>query len=103
MPDHLTFSLAAQPPAFAGELFGLGETQDTVPTSVHPKLVDHRLKRRVNSDHTQEILIMPTSTRELQSFHQYAAMRIQNGGAKLELSNFLDEWKHQNPDPQQLQ
>ncbi len=46
---------------------------------------------------------MPTSTQELQSFQQYAATRIQNGGAKLELDDLLDEWKHQNPDPQQLQ
>ena len=46
---------------------------------------------------------MPTSTQELHSFHKYAAARIQNGGAKLELDELLDEWKHQNPDPQQLQ
>ena len=46
---------------------------------------------------------MPTSTQDLQSFQQYAATRIQNGGAKLELDDLLDEWKHQNPDPQQLQ
>ncbi len=46
---------------------------------------------------------MPTSTQELQSFQKYAAARIQNGGAKLELDDLLDEWKHQNPDPQQLQ
>ncbi len=46
---------------------------------------------------------MPTSTQELQSFQKYAAARIQNGGAKLELDDLLDEWKHQNPDPLQLQ
>jgi len=46
---------------------------------------------------------MPTSTQELQSFQKYAAARIQNGGAMLELDDLLDEWKHQNPDPQQLQ
>ena len=45
---------------------------------------------------------MPTSTQELQSFQKYASARIQNGGAKLELDDLLDEWKHQNPDPQQL-
>lgn len=32
---------------------------------------------------------MPTSTQELQSFHQYAAIRIQHGGAKLELDDLL--------------
>lgn len=46
---------------------------------------------------------MPTSTQELQSFQKYAAARIQNGGAMLELDELLDEWKHQNPNPQQLQ
>lgn len=46
---------------------------------------------------------MPTSTQELQSFQQYAAARIQNGAAMLELDDLLDEWKHQNPDPKQLQ
>ncbi|RLT07638.1 MAG: hypothetical protein DWI22_09555, partial [Planctomycetota bacterium] len=46
---------------------------------------------------------MPTSTQELQSFQQFAAARIQNGGAMLELDDLLDEWKHQNPDPKQLQ
>ena len=46
---------------------------------------------------------MPTSTQELQSFHHYAAARIQNGGVMLELDDLLDEWKHQNPDPKQLQ
>ena len=46
---------------------------------------------------------MPTSTQELQSFQKYAAARIQNGGAKLELDELLDEWKHQNPDPLKLQ
>ena len=46
---------------------------------------------------------MPTSTQVLQSFQQFAAARIQNGGAMLELDDLLDEWKHQNPDPKQLQ
>lgn len=46
---------------------------------------------------------MATSTQELQSFQQHVAVRIQNGGAKLELDDFLDKWKYQNPDPQQLQ
>ena len=46
---------------------------------------------------------MPTSTQELQSFQQYAAARIQNGAVMLELDDLLDEWKHQNPDPKQLQ
>ena len=46
---------------------------------------------------------MPTSTQELQSFQKYAAAHIQNGGAKLELDELLDEWKHQNPDPLKLQ
>ena len=36
---------------------------------------------------------MPTSTQELQSFQKYAAARIQNGGAKLELDELLEEWK----------
>jgi hypothetical protein len=44
----------------------------------------------------QEISIMPTSTQELQSFHQYAAARIQNGGAGLELGELLEEWKSRN-------
>jgi len=48
-------------------------------------------------------MTMPTSTQELQSFQKYAAARIQNGGAKLELDELLDEWKHQNPDPLKLQ
>jgi len=48
-------------------------------------------------------MAMPTSTQELQSFQTYAAARIQNGGAKLELDDLLDEWKHQNSNPLQLQ
>ena len=39
---------------------------------------------------------MPTSTQELQSFQEYAAARIQNGGAKLELDELLEEWKSRN-------
>jgi|GEM_PF-2154102 len=39
---------------------------------------------------------MPTSTQELQSFQKYAAARIQNGGAKLELDELLEEWKSRN-------
>lgn len=39
---------------------------------------------------------MPTSTQELQSFHEYAAARLQNGGAKLELDDLLNEWKCRN-------
>lgn len=39
---------------------------------------------------------MPTSIQELQSFHQYAAARIQNGGAGLELGELLEEWKSRN-------
>lgn len=39
---------------------------------------------------------MPTSTQELESFQQYAAARIQNGGAKLELDELLEEWKARN-------
>ena len=46
---------------------------------------------------------MPTSTQELQSFQQYAAARIQNGGAKLELDELLEEWKHLNSSSQNLQ
>jgi hypothetical protein len=46
----------------------------------------------------QEISIMPTSTQELQSFNQYAADRIQNGGAGLELGELLEEWKSQAAD-----
>lgn len=45
---------------------------------------------------------MPTSADELQSFQQYAAARIQNSGAKLELDDLLEEWKHQNSNPVQL-
>jgi hypothetical protein len=44
----------------------------------------------------QEISIMPTSTQELQVFHQDAAARIQNGGAGLELDELLEEWKSRN-------
>ncbi len=39
---------------------------------------------------------MPTSTQELQSFQKYAATRIQDGGAQLELDDLLEEWKCQN-------
>ena len=39
---------------------------------------------------------MPTSTQELQSFQTYAAARIQNGGAMLELDDLLEEWKCRN-------
>lgn len=39
---------------------------------------------------------MPTSAQELRSFHQYAAARIQNGGAGLELGELLEEWKSRN-------
>lgn len=46
---------------------------------------------------------MPTSTQELQSFQQYAAARIQNGGAKLELDDLLEEWKHLNSSSENLQ
>ncbi|HQX50764.1 MAG TPA: hypothetical protein PLR25_12700 [Planctomycetaceae bacterium] len=40
--------------------------------------------------------MMPTSTQELQRFQEYAAARIQNNGAKLDLEDLLDEWKHQD-------
>jgi hypothetical protein len=41
---------------------------------------------------------MPTSTQELRNFHEYAAVRIANDGAKLDLEDLLDEWKHQSQD-----
>ncbi len=45
---------------------------------------------------------MPTSTQELQNFQEYATARIQNDGAKLELEDLLDEWKHKNQDTERL-
>ena len=39
---------------------------------------------------------MPTSTQELQSFQTFAAARIRNGGAMLELDDLLEEWKCRN-------
>ena len=38
----------------------------------------------------------------MQRFQEYAAARIQNNGAKLDLEDLLDEWKHKNQDTERL-
>lgn len=48
-------------------------------------------------------IIMPTTTKDILSFHQYAVLRIENGGAVLDLDDLLEEWKNLKADPQQME
>ena len=46
---------------------------------------------------------MPTTAEDILSFQQYAVIRIENGGAVLDLDDLLEEWKNRKPDPQQVE
>lgn len=44
---------------------------------------------------------MPVTEDDLRSFQEYALSRISNGRTDCELEDLLDEWRTQNPDPEQ--
>jgi hypothetical protein len=46
---------------------------------------------------------MSTTEDDIRSFQEFAMSRISQDGADTELEDLLDEWRRQNPDPDQQQ
>ncbi len=46
--------------------------------------------------------MMAATRDELESFNQFALERIDNGGADLALEELLDQWRVENPSPEQF-